>query len=172
MTVTSHRGCAPEQWTGDINGRRFHFRERWGEWTLDLDIVRVPALRLAGVDDDGVGVYDDTATDTQGQLDDGGRLSTRRSAWLARAALEDILLSLVLARGVDPGRSASASATLTCIESLYCKVDPGLAASAQYAWHRLSEACHQHAYELEPAHGEIAHLIDHVDRLAARLAAV
>jgi len=66
VRITSHGGWAPEQWTGDNGGRRFYFRERWGEWTLDLDLVRVPALRCVGVDDDGVGVYEDTTTESQG----------------------------------------------------------------------------------------------------------
>ena len=44
---------------------------------------------------------------------------------------------------------------LGCVESLYIEDDPQIAASAQYAWDRLSEASHHHAYELAPTHVEV-----------------
>jgi hypothetical protein len=39
------------------------------------------------------------------------------------------------------------------------------AVRATYSWHRLSEACHQHAYELAPTVGELRFLLDEVESL-------
>lgn len=80
--------------------------------------------------------------------------SVRAAAWIARAALETTLVELVRAKGCDPG-TASARTMLGCVESLYIEDDPQIAASAQYAWDRLSEASHHHAYELAPTHVEV-----------------
>lgn len=63
VVVTEHGGWAPEQWTGTIAGRRFYFRERWDTWTLAIDVHPVPMLAFRGIDDDGVGIYDDTTVD-------------------------------------------------------------------------------------------------------------
>lgn len=63
VEVTSHGGACLEQWEGSVAGRRFYFRERHGEWTLDFDVVAVPTLRFRGVDDDGAGIYEDDTYD-------------------------------------------------------------------------------------------------------------
>lgn len=63
--------------------------------------------------------------------------------------------------------AASERARLTMLEGAYAD-DRGLASQAQYAWHRLSEACHQHAFELSPTHGETRDLIEIVAVLQAR----
>jgi hypothetical protein len=46
---------APEQWEGTVDGRTFYFRERWGSWRIELDMMPSGryAQRLAGVADDG-----------------------------------------------------------------------------------------------------------------------
>lgn len=37
VIVHSHGGWAPEQWTGEVDGRRFYFRERHGDWHIEID---------------------------------------------------------------------------------------------------------------------------------------
>ncbi|GAA2184054.1 hypothetical protein GCM10009785_30410 [Brooklawnia cerclae] len=85
--------------------------------------------------------------------------ANRRAAWFARSALEDVIVELLHAKQVDAGPLASGRTKLTCLESLYREEDPDIVARAQYAWSRLSEACHQHAYELAPTYVELAHLV-------------
>lgn len=58
VVVHSHGGWAPEQWTGDVDGHSFYFRERGGDW--DLEIGLHPAGRsIPAVDgsDDGATRY-------------------------------------------------------------------------------------------------------------------
>ena len=98
------------------------------------------------------------------QLDAGDAGSNRRACWLARSAMEEALDSLLRERGVDTGPLASTRAKLSCLEVAYDD-EPGLAARAQYAWTRLSEACHHHAYELSPTALEARDLLDAVSRL-------
>lgn len=43
VTVGSHGGLAPEQWDGEVNGHSFYFRERHGEWRIELDLRPTPA---------------------------------------------------------------------------------------------------------------------------------
>ena len=38
VVVHSHEGWAPEQWTGEVDGHRFYFRERHGDWHLEIDL--------------------------------------------------------------------------------------------------------------------------------------
>ncbi|HEX7323251.1 MAG TPA: hypothetical protein VF299_10030 [Mycobacterium sp.] len=55
VAVHSHGGMAPEQWNGEVDGHSFYFRERHGEWRIELDLR--PSGRFAnavtGVDADG-----------------------------------------------------------------------------------------------------------------------
>ena len=55
VTLGSHGGLAPEQWTGQVDGHSFYFRERHGEWHIELDLR--PSGRfvrtVAGTDNDG-----------------------------------------------------------------------------------------------------------------------
>ncbi|GGR73690.1 hypothetical protein J2S40_001539 [Nocardioides luteus] len=99
------------------------------------------------------------------QLNQSDPHANRRAAWLARAAAEDAIGVLLAAKQLDPGRRANGRTLLSCLEALYRDDAPAVANHAQYAWSRLSEACHQHAYEMSPTHAEIAHLIDLVARL-------
>jgi hypothetical protein len=80
------------------------------------------------------------------QLESPGPYSLRRACWLARAALEGVIDDLLKAKGVIAAR-ASERAKLSCLEGAYID-DRALVRKAEYAWNRLSEACHQHAYQL------------------------
>jgi hypothetical protein len=91
------------------------------------------------------------------QLDTGDAHANRRACWLARSAMEERLDSLLAARGVDVGPLASTRSKLSCLEAAYAD-EPGLTNRAQYLWSRLSEACHQHAYQLSPTYVEVSHL--------------
>ena len=90
--------------------------------------------------------------------------SLRRACWLARTALEGVITELLKIKGVAADR-ASERAKLSCLEGLYVD-DRALAHRAEYAWSRLSEACHQHAYELAPTYPEVQHLVGLVAELA------
>jgi hypothetical protein len=92
--------------------------------------------------------------------------ANRRAAWFARSALEDVVDELLVAKGVQVGEQASGRTRMTCLEALYRDEDPELATRAEYAWARLSEACHQHAYALAPTHAEVKHLVELVGGLA------
>lgn len=100
------------------------------------------------------------------QLDRKEPHAVRRACWLTRSALEGIVQQLLQARQINLDE-ASERAKLSCLEGAYHD-DRDLVARAEYAWSRLSEACHQHAYELTPTHQEATHLVDLVRRLAAR----
>lgn len=89
--------------------------------------------------------------------------STRRACWLARAALEQLVVELLTARGIGP-QTMSERAKLSCLEGAYTD-HRDMVAGIEYAWSRLSEACHQHAYELTPTHQEAGHLVGLVGKL-------
>ncbi|HEX5254705.1 MAG TPA: hypothetical protein VFW69_12645 [Mycobacterium sp.] len=59
VTIGDHGGLVPEQWSGDVDGHSFYFRERHGEWRIELDLR--PSGRfvrtLAGTDSDGGNQY-------------------------------------------------------------------------------------------------------------------
>ena len=55
VVLYEHGGACPEQWSGEVDGRSFYFRERHGEWRVELDLHpsgRFVSL-LSGVDADG-----------------------------------------------------------------------------------------------------------------------
>lgn len=103
----------------------------------------------------------------EAQLAEGDAHAARRACWLARSAMEERLDALLTARGIDVGPRASTRSKLTCLEAAYAD-EPGLANRAQYLWSRLSEACHQHAYQLSPTYGEVSHLLELLRALEAR----
>lgn len=37
--VHSHGGWVPEQWEGEVDGHTFYFRERGGDWDLEIDLL-------------------------------------------------------------------------------------------------------------------------------------
>lgn len=98
------------------------------------------------------------------QLASGSSHSVRRACWLARAALEARVADLLTARGIDAS-NASERGRMSCLEGAYSD-DRDLTARAEYAWNRLSESCHQHAYQLAPTHLEASRLVDLVETLA------
>lgn len=55
VSATRTTSCAPEQWSGTIDGHSFYFRERHGEWQLEVDLQPTGehASRLVDVSDDG-----------------------------------------------------------------------------------------------------------------------
>lgn len=85
------------------------------------------------------------------------------ACWLARAALEEVVRDLLADRDRAPGDAGMAS-LLTCLEVAY-EDTPGVAEGAEFAWARLSNACHQHAFELSPTAAESARLVDVVAEL-------
>lgn len=38
VVLSSHGGAYPEQWEGTVAGHSFYFRERWGNWRIELDL--------------------------------------------------------------------------------------------------------------------------------------
>lgn len=84
-------------------------------------------------------------------------LAVRRACWLARAALEELVLELLGAKGIE-AEEASERSKLACLEGAYAS-DRDLTFRAEFAWNRLSEACHQHAYQLAPTYYEVKDLI-------------
>lgn len=82
------------------------------------------------------------------------------AAWLARSALEDGVVQRLRRLGHDT-EDASMRSRLTCLYVL----DHERATDAESAWHRLSGACHQHAFELAPNAIEVRALLEQVRRV-------
>ncbi|ULN47855.1 hypothetical protein MI170_00225 [Mycolicibacterium goodii] len=59
VVVDSHGGWAPEQWRGTVDGHRFYFRERGGDWDLEIDLRPTgESMRIIdGHNDDGTARY-------------------------------------------------------------------------------------------------------------------
>ena len=82
-------------------------------------------------------------------------------AILCRQALEAAMEQVYLLRA--PGLNhATFRAQLLCLRQF---VDRELAARVDHTWSELSNACHQHAYELPPTAGELARWFDTVEEL-------
>ena len=81
----------------------------------------------------------------------------RIAAVLARSALEDVVIDACAGYGVDVAETTMKVrlATLTALD------DPN-AGELAMAWWSLTNACHQHAYEIAPHHGEVAHWVNTV----------
>jgi hypothetical protein len=76
VTVHSRGDLAPEQWTGDVDGHSFYFRERHDEWRLELDLR--PSGRFVRT---VVGTYDDgTVGYHQRELDEGDIIASGTTA--------------------------------------------------------------------------------------------
>ncbi len=81
-------------------------------------------------------------------------LAPRMAAFLARQALEEIIAARCASLGA-PMPGANARSRLIVLRAL----DTGDAAdSAARAWSGLSNACHVHAFELQPSASEVQHL--------------
>ncbi len=86
----------------------------------------------------------------------------RAAALLGRQALEQFLADLWRQRA--PGtEQASMRAQLACLSSY---LDEETAGRVAYAWGALSDACHQHPYELAPTASELRRWLQAVERLA------
>lgn len=103
----------------------------------------------------------------EARLDSPTPHSNRMACWLARSAMEETVDQLLAAKGLELGPLASTRSKLTCLEVAYENTD--IAARAQYAWSRLSDACHQHAYELSPTYVETTHLVELVRSIAGQV---
>lgn len=68
IVVHSHGGLCPEEWSGEVDGHSFYFRERNGEWRIEVDLR--PSGRfirtVAETDNDGATHYEER------ELDEGG----------------------------------------------------------------------------------------------------
>jgi len=72
VVLYEHGGACPEQWVGEVGGRSFGFRERHGEWRVELDLH--PRSRI-------VDTFAGLATDgeprlTPREIDEGGVIAT------------------------------------------------------------------------------------------------
>ena len=83
-----------------------------------------------------------------------GGLSPRMAAFLARRALEEV----IDARCIRVDARAPRANTRSQLLILRVLDDAGVGSRAAVAWHRLSNACHLHAYELQPSVAEIEQL--------------
>lgn len=65
VIVDSHGGFAPEQWRGEVDGHSFYFRERLGEWRIELDLRPSGhfARTLAGTNSDRAPRYKEKELD-------------------------------------------------------------------------------------------------------------
>ena len=82
-----------------------------------------------------------------------GGLSSRLAAFLARQALEEIIderCALSVLGAV--GELSEQAVVLRALDSAEA------ADRAAVAWNRLSNACHLHAFEMQPSTAEIEHL--------------
>lgn len=90
--------------------------------------------------------------------------SNRAACWIARAALEKAVDDLLTAQQRS-APDASMRSKLTVLQVAF-EQDNDVPARAEYAWSRLSQACHHHAFELSPNATEVRHLIGLVEMLA------
>ena len=97
---------APEQWEGTVGGHTFYFRERHGEWQLELDIEPSGryANRLVDVGDDGVPRTEPVEMEegdviARGLDTDLGATPTDHLAFVVRAVRDESVASPVRSRG-------------------------------------------------------------------------
>ncbi len=83
-----------------------------------------------------------------------GGLSSRMAAFLARRALEEIIDE----RCADLKAPAPSATTRSKLLILRALDTAEAAARAAVAWNRLSNACHVHAYEMQPSTAEVEQL--------------
>jgi hypothetical protein len=90
-----------------------------------------------------------------------GGHSARMAAFLARQALEEVIDQRCATLGAAAPRATTRSKLLV----LRALDDADAANRAAAAWNRLSNACHLHAYEMQPSTAEIEHLCAVVTQL-------
>jgi len=93
-------------------------------------------------------------------------LSARMAAFLGRQALEEIIELRCAAVGAA-APSASVRSKLLILRALDTPAD-----RAALAWNRLSNACHLHAYEMQPSITEVEQLCAMVGELLPEQEAV
>ena len=91
----------------------------------------------------------------------GGGSSARMAAFLARRALEEIIDQ----RCIELNASAPWANRRSKLLILRALDDPESADRAAFAWNRLSNACHLHAFEMQPSVLEVEHLCAVVAKL-------
>lgn len=91
-------------------------------------------------------------------------MNPRIRALQARNRLERSIIDCLTAHGWQVAASTM-RVRLICLRV----ARPDCLDAAESAWAGLSRACHYHAYELDPADAEIAHLTQLVDRIVAQL---
>jgi hypothetical protein len=89
--------------------------------------------------------------------------SNRAACWVARVALESAVDDLLETKQRS-APDASMRSKLTVLQVVFDQ-DDAVSARAEYAWSRLSQACHHHAFELSPTATEVRHLIGLVETL-------
>ena len=95
-----------------------------------------------------------------------GASGPRGACLVARQALEQLVVDLLDAEGLDCSRAAMAT-RLICLRGAYA-AEPDLAYRAETAWCQLSAACHHHAYELAPTAGQALALVHDVEEICHR----
>ena len=98
-----------------------------------------------------------------GVTSSGSANPNRIACWVARRALELLIIELLVRRSINTG-AANMRSLLICLSVTY-QDEPGLVLAAQSGWDQLSGACHQHAYELAPTHAEVDRMLDAVRTL-------
>lgn len=83
-----------------------------------------------------------------------GGHSPRLAAFLARRALEEV----VEQRCADLDAEARWATTRSKLLILRVLDRPDSADKAAVAWHRLSKACHVHAFEMQPSAAEVENM--------------
>jgi hypothetical protein len=65
VVVHSHGGLCPEQWTGEVDGHSFYFRERHAELRIELDLRPTGRFvrTVAGTDNDGATRHEERELD-------------------------------------------------------------------------------------------------------------
>lgn len=99
-------------------------------------------------------------------LEDPTAHSNRGACWIARAALESAVAELLQGRNCN-APDASMRSKLTLLQATSDPEDD-LPGRAEYAWSRLSQACHHHAFELSPTASEVRQLMGIVETLVIR----
>jgi len=80
--------------------------------------------------------------------------TARLAAFVARQAVE----ALVDVRCTELGMACPTATMASKLAVLKSLDDTGFGPTMMYAWNRLSECCHQHAYELSPTIAEVSGL--------------
>lgn len=86
VTVRSHGGLAPEQWTGEVDGHSFYFRERHDEWRIEVDLRPVGRFSRVWIGGD----LDDESSFESREIEEGEIIAegTTRASGYGRTPVE------------------------------------------------------------------------------------